>query len=667
MIWTAERPVDPLRAHPFGDGWLAHVPASWPAPTAAWLAGLSPDGAAGIAPLDGDGPADLDRAAIRAVRAWRPLRDEARDDALVDRLIAPGAIDVHHQPIVGIASGEVFGYEALARPRALRIEPADAIARAWGCGRGTELELACLRAALLRARERPPGTRLFVNLSAPTMTALASDVLSALMTATDLERRSLVIEITEQEVVADTRRLVERAAQLRRRGVEIALDDTGTGYSTFERIAAVRPDYVKLDKVLVRGSDTDRARYALLCALTDLGRQIGARVIAEGVETAHELGAVVRAGVCLAQGFGFARPGPDYPASSGALLLGVGGRRRAHRIRGSGIVARDLAGAAVGVPHDERADEAVKRFHRDPALRTLVVTDPGGDLIGVVTRECLAGLMSQMYGPALHGRRPVAELCDPGALVVEEHADIVMVSEQAMLRSQERMYDDVVVTDGAGHVRGMVVVRDLLGSLADIHTRRARDLNPLTGLPGNVLIQAAIHDRVERDEEFAVTHVDLDRFKNVNDWAGLAEGDRLIVRLAAAIEAAWSDEEDCLVGHVGGDDFIVVAPPSVAESAAQRLIETVEARLAPEMRTVISSAGASDAPPLSVSLATLACSPPAPAPSTIFARLASLKADAKAIPGSVHRMASSWQVDAGPRPGPRDRDRHKDVRATRTT
>ncbi|MEW6582711.1 MAG: GGDEF domain-containing protein [Actinomycetota bacterium] len=636
VVWTLGRPAGLLDARRFGDGWISLIPCARPAPSAAWLAGLSPDGAAGVAVMDGEGEAALERAAVRAVRAWRPMRDVARDDALVDRLVAPGAIDVHHQPLVAVESGAVFGFEALARPRVGGLGPAEAISRAWNAGRGPELELACLRAALKSASGRPDGTRLFVNLSGPTVMRLPMVAMESLMLDHGIGRRVLVIEVTEGEAIEDADALIRRMTELRRLGIEVALDDAGTGHATFERIAALRPDYVKLDKVLVKGSDGDRARYALLAALASLGQQIGAQVVAEGVESAHELAAVNRAGIALAQGYGFARPGPRFPQPRGELVEALRGRVRAHRVRGSGIVASDLAECATDVPGDELVEHAVKRFHRDPALRTLVVTDGEGRFAGVVTRETLVGLMSRMYGPALQGKRPVSELCDPEALIVPRDADILFVSEQATARRRDRMYDDIVLVDASGAVAGIIAVRDLLGALADVHARSARDQSPLTGLPGNLVVQEEIARRAGAGVPFAVTHIDLDGFKKINDWAGFAAGDRLIVRLAAAIEVAWSHDPDGFVGHIGGDDFITVASPDGATAAAHHLIGRFEEALAPEMREVLREAGAPRDVAVTVSLATLDCHSPQSSLAEISSRLAHLKARAKALRGSSH-------------------------------
>lgn len=102
---------------------------------------------------------------------------------------------------------------------------------------------------------------------------------------------------------------------LRRRGVLLAVDDAGAGYASFRHILALRPDYIKLDRALIAGIDADPGRRALVKAVTSFAGDIGATVIAEGIQTAPELHAVTALGAQAAQGRHLAPPAPipDWP------------------------------------------------------------------------------------------------------------------------------------------------------------------------------------------------------------------------------------------------------------------------------------------------------------------------------------------------------------------
>ena len=127
---------------------------------------------------------------------------------------------------------------------------------------------------------------------------------------------------------------------------------------------------------------------------------------------------------------------------------------------------------------------------------------------------------------------------------------------------------------------------DPIELLARVKTtlRRAKDmrnLSPLTGLPGNIRIQDEIQRKVEEGLQFAVLHCDLDNFKAFNDHYGFHKGDRVIQTTAKFLQEAVEEfaRADGFVGHVGGDDFIMVVPPEVAETAARRVVDRFEAEV----------------------------------------------------------------------------------------
>ncbi|HET9723324.1 MAG TPA: response regulator [Actinomycetota bacterium] len=111
--------------------------------------------------------------------------------------------------------------------------------------------------------------------------------------------------------------------------------------------------------------------------------------------------------------------------------------------------------------------------------------------------------------------------------------------------------------------------------------KEMRNLSPLTGLPGNIRIQEEIERMVREGREFAVLYSDLDNFKAYNDQKGFVRGDRLIQATARIIQDAVVEfaGADGFVGHVGGDDFVAVAPPNVAEDIAKRIVERFDAEI----------------------------------------------------------------------------------------
>jgi EAL domain-containing protein (putative c-di-GMP-specific phosphodiesterase class I)/putative methionine-R-sulfoxide reductase with GAF domain len=240
----------------------------------------------------------------------------------VERLCEPGAITAVVQPIVRTADLVTVGYEALAR---MPIEPQNPpnwwldVASEFGLRH--RLEVACLVAAV-QLGPPPEGRVLFVNASPSTI-----DDPTLLELRDELPQR-LVIELTEQEEVEDYDHLRNRLAGWLERGVRLAVDDAGAGYSSLRHVVELSPDYLKLDCELVRGIDKDPNRRELMRAVVAFAREVGTTVIAEGVETRAELDVLRDAEVHLVQGYLLARPGPPWPqitrtGAPGSLLTGA--------------------------------------------------------------------------------------------------------------------------------------------------------------------------------------------------------------------------------------------------------------------------------------------------------------------------------------------------------
>ena len=233
-----------------------------------------------------------------------------RKAAHIQRLLEPGAIKPVYQPIVRLSDLEPIGYEGLARfPYAsglADLPPDVTLAAAGEIGLREDLEVACW-AAMAAAGSPPAGRLLFVNISPD---ALGHPGLATL--AGRLPSR-LVIEITEQRQVQDYELLRERLQPWIARGAALAIDDTGAGYASLEQVVELRPDFLKLTRGLVAEIDKDANRQALLRALMAFAREVGAVIVAEGVEREEELEVLRESEVDFAQGWLFGRPGRPWP------------------------------------------------------------------------------------------------------------------------------------------------------------------------------------------------------------------------------------------------------------------------------------------------------------------------------------------------------------------
>lgn len=209
-----------------------------------------------------------------------------------------------YQPIHALNERIVAGFECLSRFDA---EPQQGpefwFAEAASVGLGAELELGVIRRGLPALEQLPKTTPVSFNVSPQLVLdgRLESELPAHLA-------GRVVLEITEHETFKEHERLVTALEPLRRRGVRVAMDDAGAGYSTFRHIVRLIPDIIKLDVRLTRDIDHDPARRALASALVRYAREAHAEIIAEGVETQAELDTLLGLGITKAQGYYFGRP-----------------------------------------------------------------------------------------------------------------------------------------------------------------------------------------------------------------------------------------------------------------------------------------------------------------------------------------------------------------------
>ncbi|MCU1668994.1 MAG: Diguanylate cyclase protein [Blastococcus sp.] len=244
-----------------------------------------------------------------------------------------GEFELHWQPVVHLASGEVTGCEALLRwnhPQRGLVPPAEFIPVAEDEGLIVPITRWLLQVTLAQgaawARQGRHLT-IAVNVSAAHLASgtLVDDVLGALADS-GLEPGLLVLELTETSLARNPEKAAEQFATLRRHGIRMAIDDFGTGYSSLSAVASLPADVLKVDRALVAGLPQAGAAVpeAVLRSVAALGAALDMQVIAEGIETPEQLALVRRVGCAYGQGY---RLCPPLPASQLSALLDEGRRR----------------------------------------------------------------------------------------------------------------------------------------------------------------------------------------------------------------------------------------------------------------------------------------------------------------------------------------------------
>jgi diguanylate cyclase (GGDEF)-like protein len=482
------------------------------------------------------------------------------------------------QPIVNVFTGTLVGYEVLSRRCGSGEGFDDMLARARRINATWELERACRLAALRRISNLPEALRherYFINVSPEIFgdNRFAESFNPRALAEFGLDQGNIVIEITEKQSIADYEKFEQTIQHYTGRGFEIALDDFGSGHSGLVTLISCRPHFLKLDMSVARHVHLHPYKQTLVRSLAALASSVGAVLVAEGVETWEELEMLVRLGVRYGQGFLFGRP-EEVPAE-----LAFETRRKLSQLaRRHGEFASNLdesvrrlmirsETAQVG---SRTTEELVQIFRRNPNIDHMVMLTQD-KAYGLMTRDHLFQITGWRYGYSLFERKPADLVCKRNVLMVQSDMSITALARLAMDRTRSDLYDPIIVTDEGGAFLGTVTMKQLLARSVELELQFAQDSNPLTNLPGNRTIQKWLNDTLSLPQ-YTVIYGDLDHFKEYNDTYGFVMGDE-VIKLAVRVlsENLRQISPGAKLGHVGGDDFVIVAPSAVDAAALQEV------------------------------------------------------------------------------------------------
>ncbi|HEV2780440.1 MAG TPA: GGDEF domain-containing protein [Actinophytocola sp.] len=538
------------------------------------------------------------------------------------------------QPLVNTRTGQPVAVEALARPQSGTVY--DLLCDAGHAGQLTATDVALASSAVLAAAEAHTVGPLHLNVLASTA-ARAETLLSYLDVALRQAGRApgdITLEISPPFCRVPRTELVGGLRALRRHGFHLAFDAVGNGDLPLSILVDVPPDMLKLDPRLLHGLPRDAAAVALVEAFAQLSARTGVRLAAVGVESGEQLVLLRRLGVRLAQGNLLAAP--DHRAGAAVAVSQAAAELielspAAAPVDQTPLIA-DLLHDAATLAEDATADEVREVFAHQPDINGVVLVDRQHRPCASLDRSRFLLAVTGPYGHALHAKRAAFRHADPPRLIRWD-ATALQLLEMVGGSDGQRTGDDVVVVDGDGRCAGIVRLTEVVRCVAEAKVEQAAALNPLTRLPGTDAVAREIERRIARAEMFVVAWLDVDSFKSVNDTVGFAAGDDLIRALGQALSDAESDLPGTRVGHVGGDDFLVVADLDEIAPLAERLVDplwTIEGMT------------------VSVSLATLVCGIDSVGSYREASKLlAPLKKQAKAVPGSswVLGRPNSQRVD----------------------
>ena len=485
------------------------------------------------------------------------------------------------QPIIDISNATVFAHEALVRgPVGTKLHsPISLLSSAQLAGLLPEVESLCREIVLSRYAECKHQIKLFVNIS-PTCLMLTNSQFEFNIKQIErfnLKPSDIVIEITEGSTINDFSVLKDTVARYKANGFGIALDDLGEGFSSLRLWSEIQPDFVKIDKHFITNIQNDPIKQEFVRAIQKIATESGSQTIAEGIETREELAVIKDLKINYAQGFLLGRPMPQFLeqlADDVKVLLHKNFinvyRDLAHNNKQATVA--NLITFQAAIPETLTNEQVYEMFQKDASLNSIpVVTNQKP--IGLISRFDTIDRLARPYQKELHGKKPCTQFMDDSPLIVQKAMTIYALSELILNADPQYLMNGFIVADGENYI-GTGSGHALLREITNLQISAARYANPLTSLPGNVPITTHIDRLLENGEPFIACYCDLDNFKPFNDAYGYRRGDELIQFVGRLLSNVAIDERD-FVGHIGGDDFILLFQSEDWEALCNEVLNTL--------------------------------------------------------------------------------------------
>jgi len=466
------------------------------------------------------------------------------------------------QPIMDLSGGTFLGFEGLIRGPADSPlhSPVNLFAAAKQQGLSLEVEMLCRQIVLESFFTQDLPGKLFLNVSPEALTHPSfkgGQTLSYLETL-GIDPQRVIIEITENQPTFDFKGMRNALLHYRNMGFQIAIDDLGEGFSSLRLWSELRPEFVKIDMHFVQGVNADPLKRQFIRSIQSIALSSGAQVIAEGIETAAEFKVIRDIGIACGQGYFIARPNSipplTPPAEVGCLVNTHCAVEQPYGSKRS-ITVETLLRYVEPVQPGTEIEKIFDCFSANKDLRAIPVVKHGRP-VGLINRHELVDSFAKPFRRELLGKKPCESMMNTEHLLVEKSTPIHELSSFLSESGIRHFTDGFIITE-QGRYLGLGTGQDLLREITNAQIETARYANPLTLLPGNVPINEHIDFLLQSGKSFAVCYGDLDNFKPFNDVYGYRKGDEMIQFTGKLLNNVCDPQRD-FIGHIGGDDFILV-------------------------------------------------------------------------------------------------------------
>lgn len=505
------------------------------------------------------------------------LMTEERD--LLARIMRFRLLHPVFQPLFNTEDCAPYGFEGLIRgPEGTPLHaPLDLFAAAERHGLRTEMELLAGRTIVHDFGIRRLPGYLFLNLSCNSLLALVQRREKALdlVSQSTLAPASIVIELTEHDRVADPVFLVEQIRPLREAGIRFALDDFGNGHSNLRLWMDLRPHLVKIDRFFIDGLSANSDKFEVIRLLKRLGDMFNTTLVAEGIEMESDLAVVKDLGIPVVQGYLLARPKADparQPAQAASdvlrstkLSINPHNTQPPERCSLVGEIVLPVPPVPPEMPNDRLA----RLFAAHTDYHAVAVVEDSKPA-GLINRRRFMDQFAQQYYRELFGRKPCTLFMQQDPLIVDRRTPLESLQSILTGADQRYLLDGFIITDN-GRYTGLGTGESLVRAVTELRIEAARYANPLTALPGNIPITEHLNRLISGQKPFVVCYADLNNFKPFNDQYGYWRGD-MVIRFLASLLVKHANPQMDFVGHVGGDDFVVIFQSDAWETSCLQVI-----------------------------------------------------------------------------------------------
>jgi len=482
-----------------------------------------------------------------------------------------------YQPIISLRDSSILGYEALSRgpvgsslysPIKL-FEFAEKYNKLW------DLEYLCRKTIIKNSKKLDDKYKLFLNVSPDIINdnRFIQGFTKNYLIENKISPDKIVFEITENTAIDNMAEFKNTIENYRMQNYEIAIDDAGAGYSGLNLISDVNPNYIKLDMKLIRDIDKDFIKQSLIKSMVEYATLTNTDLIAEGIETKNELDKLIDLGIKYGQGFYIQKPLSSIIELRNSLIEEIKNANRKNNHLSekkiSNLRVSNITSNEKTLNSNVSISQVFEILKKDKYLDGLCVTHEE-KVLGVITRNDFFKKLSGQFGYNLFSKKPITSLMNKSYLEVDSFENIDIVAKKALSRPPDKVYDFIVVTE-TGKYSGIITVKDLLEKTIEIEINNAKHINPLSNLPGNVLIEKNIEIAIKSNLHKIILYLDIDNFKAYNDVYGFENGDRFIKELSKILKSNTPENE--FLGHIGGDDFLAIIDKKEAISYCKKIIK----------------------------------------------------------------------------------------------